>query len=197
MTFAVHGDYFEACTCAVSCPCIFLSPATEDTCDLLFAWHIDEGEMDGVDLAGLNVALAARSPKQMTDGGWKAALYLDDRATEAQSGALGAIFSGAAGGHLANVAPLIGEVTGVEAVPIAFERDGTTRRLSVGDVGSAEVAEIVGMDGTNPAVISNPLLGAIAQPVRQARSTSVHYDGAFAFDAEGRNSFVAEFAYAS
>ena len=197
MTFAVRGDYFEACTCAVSCPCIFLSPATEDTCDLLFAWHVEAGEMDGVDLAGLNVALAVRSPKQMTDGGWKAALYLDDRADQAQAGALAAIFSGQAGGHLANVAPLIGEVTGVESAPIAFERDGTTRRLSVGRVAAAEVAEIVGMDGTNPAVITNPLLGAITQPVRQARSTSVRYDGAFSFSAEGRNSFIAEFAYAS
>lgn len=196
MSFAVHGDYFEACTCAVSCPCIFLSPATEDTCDLLFAWHIVAGALDGTDLADLNVVLAVRSPKQMTDGGWKAALYLDDRATDAQTGALAAIFSGQAGGHLANVAPLIGEVTGVESVPIAFERDGTTRRVTVGSVGTAEVAEIVGMDGAGPAVITNPLLGAIAQPVRQAKSTSLHYDGAFAFDAEGRNGFVAEFEYA-
>jgi hypothetical protein len=196
MTFAVEGDYFEACTCAVSCPCIFLSPATEDTCDLLFAWHNTVGELDGVDLAGLNVALAVRAPKQMTDGNWTAALYLDDRANNAQAGALAAIFSGQAGGHLANVAPLIGEVTGVEPAAITFERDGGTRRLTVGSFASAEVAEIVGMDGANPAVITNPLLGAIAQPVRQARSSTVHYDGAFSFSAEGRNSFIAEFAYA-
>lgn len=120
MTFSIRGDYFEACTCAVSCPCIFLSPATGDTCDLLFAWHVDEG------------------------------------ASGEQSGALGAIFSGQAGGHLANVAPLIGTVAGVWPAPISFERSGTVRRLKVGEFAQAEVAEIVGMDGTNPAVITNP-----------------------------------------
>lgn len=195
MGFSVEGDYFEACTCAVSCPCIFLSPATGDTCDLLFAWHIDEGAKDGVTLDGLNVMLAVRSPKQMTDGGWTAALYLDQRASDEQSAALGAIFSGQAGGHLANVAPLIGSVAGVWPAPISFERSGTARRLAVGDVAEAEVAEIVGMDGTNPAVITNPLLGAIAQPVRQARSSLVRYDGAFQFETSNSNSFVAEFAY--
>jgi hypothetical protein len=173
-----------------------LEPATEDTCDLLFAWHITKGEFDGVDLSDLNVALAVRAPKQMTDGNWTAALYLDDRADDAQSRALATIFSGQAGGHLAHVAPLIGRVTGVEAAAITFERDGGTRRLAIGSVASAEVAEIVGMDGANPPVITNPLLGAIAQPVRQARSVSVRYDGAFSFSAEGRNSFIAEFAYA-
>lgn len=156
MTFSIRGDYFEACTCAVSCPCIFLSPATGDTCDLLFAWHVDEGAMDDVSLDGLNVVMAVRSPKQMSDGGWTAALYLDERASGEQSGALGAIFSGQAGGHLANVAPLIGTVAGVWPAPISFERSGTVRRLKVGEFAQAEVAEIVGMDGTNPAVITNP-----------------------------------------
>jgi hypothetical protein len=195
MGFWVRGDYFEACTCAVSCPCIFLSPATEEGCDLLFAWHVDEGTKDGVTLDGLNVALAVRSARQMSDGGWTAALYLDDRSTERQAGALGVIFSGQAGGHLANVAPLIGTVAGIWPAPISFERAGPVRRLRVGDLAAAEVAEIVGMDGVSPSLISNPLLGAIAQPLRQARSTAVRYDGVFAFETSGSNGFVAEFAY--
>jgi hypothetical protein len=193
--FSVQGDYFEACTCAVSCPCIFLGPATGETCDLLFAWHVQQGAMDGIALDGLNAVLAVRSPKQMSDGGWTAALYLDDRASEEQSAALGAVFSGQAGGHLAAVAPLIGTVAGVWPAAITFERSGTERRLTVGDVAEARVSEIVGMDGTNPPVIANPLLGAIAQPVRQARAGTVRYDGAFRFEAAGSNGFVAEFAY--
>ena len=43
MTFHVDGDYFESCNCQVSCPCIFLAPATEDACDVLLAWHIQIG----------------------------------------------------------------------------------------------------------------------------------------------------------
>jgi hypothetical protein len=196
MSFNVEGDYFEACTCSVSCPCVFLSPATEETCDLLFAWHITDGSMDDVPLGDLNVVMAVRSPQQMSDGGWIASLFLDDRADERQAEALGAIFSGAAGGHLANVAPLIGTVSGVSPASITFERDGKTRRLSVGDLASAEVAEIVGMDGETAPEIVNPLLGAVAQPVRQARSVAVHYEGEdFAFDTAEGNSFITEFAY--
>ena len=118
MSFSVEGDYFETCNCEVSCPCVWLRPADNDACELMLAWHVDVGQKDGVDLSGLNAVMAVHSPKQMTDGGWKAALYLDDRATPEQSEALGAVFSGGAGGHLAAVAPLIGEVAGVAPAAI-------------------------------------------------------------------------------
>ena len=84
MGFAVKGDYFETCTCDVSCPCIWNGPATQDHCDVFLAWHITEGEKDGVDLSGMNAVLTVHAPKQMTDGNWKVALYLDDRATAEQ-----------------------------------------------------------------------------------------------------------------
>ena len=35
MSFSVKGDYFEACNCDVSCPCIWLGPATQEACDVL------------------------------------------------------------------------------------------------------------------------------------------------------------------
>jgi hypothetical protein len=41
-----------------------------------------------VALDGLNVALAAHSPGHMMQVPWKAALYLDDKASEAQQSAL-------------------------------------------------------------------------------------------------------------
>ena len=134
MGFAVKGDYFETCSCDVSCQCIWLGPATQDTCDVLFAWHVTEGQKDGVDLSGLNAVMAVHTSKRMTDGGWKVALYLDDRATSEQSEALGAVFSGGAGGHLAAVAPLVGEVVGVAPASISFDRSGTALKATVGDV---------------------------------------------------------------
>ena len=197
MSFKVDGDYFESCTCPVSCPCIFLAPATEDACEVLFAWHIRGGEMDGVRLDNLNVVMAVQSPKLMTDGGWKVALYLDERADPDQAKALGAIFSGQAGGHLANVAPLIGTVTGVHSAPIRFERDGGRRSVQVGDVLEMDVEEMKGMDGRNPAVITNPMLGAVTQPIRQAKSGTLSYKGDWTADASGANGFITEFEYSS
>jgi len=93
----------------------------------LLAWHVASGSTDGVELSGLNAVMALHSPKRMTDGGWKVALYLDDRAAAEQSEALGAVFSGGAGGHLAGLAPLIGEIAGVQPAAIS-SRDRTARR---------------------------------------------------------------------
>ena len=112
MSFFVEGDYFEVCNCEVSCNCIWLGAATNDNCDVMLAWHVTSGNKDGVDLSGLNAVMAVHSPKRMTDGGWKVALYLDDCASAEQSEALGAVFSGGAGGYLAGLGPLIGEVAG-------------------------------------------------------------------------------------
>jgi len=195
VTFSVKGDYFEACTCDVSCPCVWLGPATQDKCDLLLAWHVTEGDKDGVDLSGLNAVMAVRTAKQMTDGGWKVALYLDDRASAEQSEALGAVFSGAAGGHLAAVGPLIGEVAGVAPAAITFDKSGRSFSASVEGIVSAEVEELVGGDGSGPAVISNVVMGVVTQPVRQARAGTVTYHDHWDTEYSGTNSFVTEFAY--
>jgi hypothetical protein len=197
MSFHVSGDYFESCTCQVSCPCIFLAPATEDACDVLFAWHIRRGEMDDVGLDDLNVAMAVHSPKVMTEGGWMAALYVDERADPGQTKALAGIFSGQAGGHLANIAPLIGTVTGVHSAPIRFELDGGRRGVSVGDVLAMDVEELKGMDGVNPPLISNPLLGAVTQALRQAKSGTLAYNGDWIVSSGGTNGFITEFEYRS
>lgn len=193
MTYRIEGDYFEACTCEASCPCIMLSPATEETCDLVLAWHIGRGAKEGVDLAGLNAVMAVRSPKVMTDGAWKVVIYLDDRADPGQRAALADIFSGKSGGHIANVAGLFGE-TRVEDAPITFVASNGIRSLKVGTLLEAEVAELVGGNGSVP-VIENALLGAVTQPLRQARSKAVRYQGDFSFSTAGRNSFTSDFVY--
>src|ERR1017187_1071030 len=101
--------------------------------------------------------MAVRSPKRMTDGGWKVALYLDDRASAEQSEALGAVFSGGAGGYLARLAPLIGEVAGVEPAAITFEKSDGSLHAEVSGALSMSADQLVGMDGQGPAVITNAL----------------------------------------
>jgi len=195
MGYSVEGDYFEGCNCTVSCPCIYTSPAINDTCEVFLAWHIRQGQKDGVDLRDLNVALAVYSPKQMTDGGWNVALYLDDHATAEQAAALRAIFSGQVGGHLAAVAPLIGKVSGVSSAPITFELATGKRGVHVGDVLRVEVDELTGGDGTNPIVITNAPFSAVAQPMRQGRTREIWYRDAWHSDAAGTNGFITDFRY--
>jgi hypothetical protein len=195
MSFSVEGDYFEVCSCDVSCNCVWLGSATGDNCDVLLAWHVTNGNKDGVDLSGLNAVMAVHSPKRMTDGGWKVALYLDDRASAEQSDALGAVFSGAAGGHLANLGPLIGEVAGVGPATIRFERPDGSLHAEVAGALSMSSEQVVGMDGREPAVIANAPFGAVTQPVRQGTSQDVSYHGHWNMSFSGTNSFITDFRY--
>ena len=53
----------------------------------------------------------------------------------------------------------------------------------------------VGMDGQEPAVVTNAPFGAVTQPVRQARAKDVSYHGHWGADFSGTNSFVTDFRY--
>ena len=173
MSFFVEGDYFEVCNCDVSCNCIWLGAATQDNCDVMLAWHVVNGNKDGVDLSGLNAVMAVHSPKRMTDGGWKVALYLDDGASAEQSEAPGCGLLRGAGGYLAGLGPLIGEVAGVQPASITFEKSDGSLHAEVAGALSMSSDQLVGMDGQEPGVITNAPFGAVTQPVRQARSKDV------------------------
>ena len=54
------------------------------------------------------------------------------------------------GGHLANLAPLIGTVTGVNTAPISFVAKNGTRRVKASNELEMDVQELKGMDGANP-----------------------------------------------
>jgi hypothetical protein len=195
MSFTVEGSYLEVCNCEVSCNCVWLGEATQEGCDALLAWHVSSGSKDGVDLSGLNAVMAVRSPKRMTDGGWKVAVYVDDRASAEQADALGAVFSGRAGGHLAGLGPLIGEVAGIKPATITFEGTGGSLYAEVAGALSMSSDQLVGMDGQRPAVIENAPLAAVTQPLRQARATAVSYHGHWDAEFDGTNSFVTDFRY--
>jgi len=195
MGFSVEGDYFETCSCDVSCDCIFLGPATLDHCDVAIGWHITRGNSDGVDLAGLNAAMFVRSGKRMLDGNWQVALYYDERADTRQAEALQKIFSGQAGGHLAALGPLIGTVAGIVPAAITFKSKNGKRRLAVGDVFEGEIEQMIGGDGKTAPVISNAPFGALPQPVRQGKSVAAQYRGHWQTSLSGSNAFLAEFAY--
>src|SRR5215472_5726496 len=131
-SWKVSGTYFETCNCEVACPCVFLGPPTSGECTVLVAWHVEKGTFGETNLDGLNVALIVHSPGHMFKNKLKVALYLDQRATPPQSEALGKIFSGQAGGHMAALAPMIGEVLGVKSAPIDYQAEGKRRSLRVG-----------------------------------------------------------------
>ena len=104
----LEGDYFEGCNCDSICPCIFKGDPDEGFCNVTAAWHIQKGNYDKVSLDGLNVVALFHAPGNMLTGPrWKAAFYIDERASNEQSDLLSKIFSGQAGVFLLQLLTLL------------------------------------------------------------------------------------------
>ena len=106
----IEGEYMETCNCDFICPCIGTNLAgqpTEGDCKAAIAMRIDKGEKNGVSLDGISFIVVMRSPGVMGEGNIKVGLIVDEKATDAQIEAIGEIASGAAGGPMAALAPLV------------------------------------------------------------------------------------------
>ncbi len=198
MGWNVSGEYFESCNCEAACPCVFLSPPTEGECTALVGWHIDSGEHEGTRLDGLNVALAVYAPGHMVSTPWQVALYLDDRADEAQGSALGAIFSGQAGGHPARLAAHIGEVLGAGPATITFQADGNKRAMTVGSVADMEIAAMPGQGDADITIDNHPLCIAPGFEAVVAKSDHLTYtDQGMSWELSGKAGFYSPFQYSA
>jgi hypothetical protein len=202
ISWKVEGDYFEGCNCQSICPCIFLADPDEGDCQLTVGWHIEKGHYGSIQLDGLNVAGIFHTPGNMVTGPkWRAALYLDDRASKEQTEALGKIFSGQAGGLLANVAALIGEVMGVRATPIQFGIEGKKRWMRIPSVLDVEIEGVKGGDPNREATVTNTALyrmrGAPSiDPVISRSTKYTYHDYGLEWDNTGKNGFYSRFAFA-
>jgi hypothetical protein len=157
MSWSVQGRYFENCSCDVPCPCTasLALGADYDRCQVVLVFHVDSGEVDGVDVSGLTVAAVGDTPKVMTDGNWRLGVLIDEAASDEQAEKLGGVFSGALGGPMEALAPLIGENLGVERVPMEFSSEGLRHSVTLGDKGHVEVEDVVsfGVETGEPARI--------------------------------------------
>jgi hypothetical protein len=79
----------------------------------------------------------------MTDGNWKLGVFIDDKASDEQADKLLKVFTGQLGGPMAGLAPLVGEMLGVERVPIEVVDDGIRHSVRIGDVIDFEIEDIV------------------------------------------------------
>jgi hypothetical protein len=192
------GDYFENCNCDVVCPCL-ASPAAPLTsrpsrgaCDVALAFHIDQGSYGDVALDGLSVVLAAHAPGPMADGNWAVAAYIDERADDRQTAALGAIFTGADGGPMAAFAPLVATQLGVKKVPISYALRGKGRSVEIPGIMQMAVEPLPTM---HPSGEIWTALGHPVAPDRLAlavgRRGSTFSDYGMRWDNSGRNGHYA------
>jgi hypothetical protein len=200
MAWSLKGSYVETCSCDLICPCnaTFDHGATYDYCRVVLAFSIREGEVDGTDVSGLAVAAIADTPKVMTDGNWKLGVYVDERASDEQMEKLVGVFSGQLGGPMAALAPLVGEMLGVEKAPIEIVDDGVRHTVRVGDAIDFEIEDIVpfGVETGRP-VRFDGMFHPVGPNLTIAEATRSKID-AFGISYEGKTGLsTSEFAWAA
>lgn len=133
----IEADEFSACNCAYGCPCQFNSLPTHGNCEALVGLQIKRGRFGDTVLDGLRSVSALQWPGPIHEGGGKAFIIIDERATDAQRAALLAIFSGEeteAGATVWNVfAATFEEVFEpvFEAIDLAIDVEGRIGKLNV------------------------------------------------------------------
>jgi hypothetical protein len=199
----IEGRYMETCNCDFICPCItsnLTARPTEGDCKAAVAMRIDNGEKDGVSLDGLALVVLIHSPGPMADGNLKVGLIVDDRADEAQTEAIVAIATGAAGGPMAALGPLVGEMAGVEKRPITFESDGLGYTVTAGELVDQALAGVPSVVKEGEPVYLDNVFHPVASRMALAHATHsrFHAFGIDWDDASGtRNGLFAPFAWAA
>lgn len=198
MAWRMSGTYFESCNCEMLCPCTwsaFAAAATNDRCKVVLVYHVDEGDVDGVDVSGLSFALVVDAPQHMGEGGWRVGVCLDANAAPEQADRLGQVVSGQLGGPPSALTPLLGEMLGVEQVPIAYSSEGGRHSARLGSMASLEVEDLHVADMPQPVQLHNVFHPSnTTLTLSPAKAATVD---AFGIAYEGVSGFSAPFNWAA
>ena len=92
--WTIHGREFVNCNCSYGCPCQFNGLPTHGHCQAVAGMEIEQGHHGVTKLDSLKFVAIFRWPGAIHEGEGEAAVVVDERATEAQRGALLRIISG-------------------------------------------------------------------------------------------------------
>jgi hypothetical protein len=154
--------------------------------------------IDGTDVQGRRVVTIIDTPKVMTDGNWRLGMFVDEQATDEQFDKLVKVFGGQLGGPMAMLAPLVGEIVGVERAAIEMRDDGLLHSVRVGDAIEFEVQDIVpfGKENGEPVRFAGMFHPAGSElTMAEARHSRIN---AFGIAYEGKTGLsTAEFSWAA
>lgn len=198
----IEGQYMETCNCNFLCPCIgsnLTARPSEGDCKAAIAMRIDKGQKDGVKLDGLSFIVLLHSPNAMAEGNITVGLIVDERASDKQVEAISAIATGAAGGPMAALGPLVGKVAGVEKRAIRFTVNGMKFSVKAGELIDQALEGVPGPARPGEPIYLDNTCHPVSSKLALAKATRSKFD-AFGIrweDASGkRNGHYAPFAWA-
>lgn len=194
----LDGELMLSCNCTVFCPCVLslgTHPPTEGYCQTWMGIRIDKGHYGDTDLGNLNVGLLVEIPGLMGRGNWTAAGYLDERASDGATDALGRIFSGQARGTTGLLSILVSNFLGFEKAPISYENDGKTRRFKIPKIVDGEIEPVAGTTDEDVVISNSAYWIAPDITVAQAKKSKVRAHGRV-WNFEGRSAEICKLEWA-
>jgi hypothetical protein len=199
VTWLVRGRYFESCNCAPICPCRRIDGvpggrSTYGECLGVLSWLIEDGSVEGVDVAGQPVAMAIRYSDDEEGSPWTWILYLDARATDDQRTALEDVFRGRLEGDQREHFPWArkgNEPFAVRSVAIDVDHSRRRQLLHVRDRVSVRIRDRYDGDETVTCVIP----GHDRAGEELVADELTVEDGPFAFSYRGTCGYAATFEY--
>jgi hypothetical protein len=173
-TYSLDGTFMQACSCMALCPCWIGEDPDGGKCDTFNAYHIDQGQINGVDVSGLTLVDVAQIPGNILAGNWRLVIYVDNKATAEQQEAILNAFGGKLGGPLADLAGLVGEVVRSYPIPIEYRVEGGKGNLRVGEVLEAEMAPYTDATTGKPTTIRDTDFSTIPSSPAYVAKASHH-----------------------
>jgi hypothetical protein len=171
--YSIDGSLLEACSCAGPCPCWVGDDPDGGKCDAFNAYHIDRGQIGGVDVSGLTFVQIVQIPGNVLAGNWRQVIYLDDKATPEQRQAILDAYTGKLGGPLADLAGLIGERVAIYSAPIDHQVVNGKGTLRVGELLYSEMAPYTDAQG-RPTKLVDTVFTTIPGSPAYAGKASIH-----------------------
>jgi hypothetical protein len=201
--YTLEGSLIEACSCNVNCPCWIGEDPDLGECFAIIAYGIERGRIRDVDVSGLSLVLICHIPGNVLAGNWQVVALVDEKGSPEQREALLDAFTGKLGGPLGDLwEALIGEVKGVEFVPISHEVAGGSGKLQVPGLAETEMEPYRGPDGS-VTTLQNSVFSTVPGSPAWIAKASVHrvnlpqygmtweYDGRNAIQSEWKMEYAA------
>jgi hypothetical protein len=196
IVYSLEGTLIEACSCNVNCPCWIGEDPDLGECFAIIAYGIERGQVGEIDVSGLNLVLVCHIPGNVLAGNWKIVALVDERGSEEQRDALLNAFTGKLGGPLGDLwTALIGEVKGVEFVPISHQVVDGTGSLRIPGLVETDMEPYRGPDGSittlqNSVFSTVPGSPAFLAKARISKVELPQYE--MTWEYEGRNAIQSE-----
>ncbi|NMG09860.1 DUF1326 domain-containing protein [Brasilonema sp. UFV-L1] len=197
-TYELEGQILEACSCNTPCPCWIGEDPDGGSCDSFVAYHIERGEIQGLDVSGLTLVKIVYIPGNVLAGNWRAVTYVDGKGTVEQQQALVKVFTGELGGAIADLAKLVSENLDVRVAPIEYQIKEAQGTIRIGDVLGAEMAPYRSADG-KPTKLVDSIFSTIPGSPAYVGKASYHKvnlpEFNLTWEYNGRNAIQGEFRF--